>query len=53
MLQENKHNGFVFLKNGKLVNEKENGLKGWYKVSKENISVAISNGDFYEPKVEI
>tara|TARA_B100001093_G_scaffold42546_1_gene36157 strand:- start:1935 stop:2189 length:255 start_codon:yes stop_codon:yes gene_type:complete len=35
------------------LNEKENGLKGWDKASKESIAVAICNGAVYEPKVEM
>ena len=35
------------------LNEKENGLKGWDKVSKESIAVAVCNGAVYEPKVKI
>ena len=34
-------------------NEKENDLKGWDKVSKESIAVAICNGAVYKPNVEI
>jgi len=31
----------------------ENDLKGWDKVSKESIAVAVCNGAVYEPKFEI
>ena len=30
-------------------NEKENDFKGWDKVSKESIAVAVCNGAVYEP----
>ena len=32
-------------------NEKESDLKGWDKLSKESIAVAVCNGAVYEPKV--
>ena len=35
------------------LNEKENGLKGWDKASKESIAVAVCNGAVYEPKAKI
>ncbi len=34
-------------------NENESDLKGWDKISKESIAVAVCNGAVYEPKVKI
>ena len=34
-------------------NENESDLKGWDKISKESVAVAVCNGAVYEPKVKI